>query len=180
MDEQLESADTLQDQEQPNDSSGVLSALDEARSSFQPWSDQCKRIDDTWNAAKRMAAGAVYDDDEFDLFWASTQILKPAIYARPPVPVVTTRFSIRDPFTDHVSEMLERVLTTTLTQTGIDDVMRGLRDDLILSSRGMCPGSRSMMRTESASSWSIWTVTTSCISRHANGRKLAGWRVLRG
>jgi len=137
MDEQLENADTLQDQDQPNDSSGILTALDEARSSFQPWSDQCKRIDDTWNAAKRIAAGAAYDDNEFDLFWASTEILKPAIYARPPVPVVTTRFSIRDAFTDHVSEMLERVLTTALTQTGIDDVMRGLRDDLILSGRGV-------------------------------------------
>lgn len=138
MDEQQpQFADTLEDVNEPKSSDVLLAAIRAAALSFDPWYTQCERIDKIFSLARTIGGTAHYDDPEFDLFWSSTEILKPAIYARPPSPVVSTRFSIRDPFLDQVSEMLERALSTTLDKACIDDVMRGVRDDLIMSGRGV-------------------------------------------
>lgn len=133
---QLTLADTLADPEASKSSKGVLTALDDAARAFQEWQAACDRIDERWSRAQALVQQA-WKDDDLDVFWASTEILKPAIYSRPPVPVVTARFSVRDPFLDQASEILERAIITTLAQAGIDDVMRGLRDDLVMAGRGV-------------------------------------------
>ncbi|WP_336947230.1 hypothetical protein [Asaia sp. HN010] len=137
MDDQPQFADTLEDQEDNKSSDVVLAALAEAQRAFRPWQDNCDRIDKKWSLSRNIANASDWSDAEFDIFWASTEILKPAIYSRPPVPVVATRFSIRDPFTDQISDMLERTLMTTLDLSDIDDVMRHLRDDLVMAARGV-------------------------------------------
>lgn len=134
---ELQDADTLENPDDKQDSGFVLDALQDAAKVFKPWQDLCNRIDDTWGRTRELNDATDWADDDLDVFWASTEILKPAIYSRPPVPVVSTRFSIRDQFLDTASEMLERVIITTLSQTGIDDVMRGLCDDLIMAARGV-------------------------------------------
>lgn len=138
MDEQQpQIADTLEDVNEPKSSDVLLTAIREAARSFEPWYTQCDRIDKIYSLARSIGGSAVYQDPDFDLFWSSTEILKPAVYARPPSPVVSTRFAIRDPFLDQVSEMLERTLATTLDKACIDDVMKGVRDDLIMTGRGV-------------------------------------------
>lgn len=136
-DQQPQLADTLVDADEPKSSDVILTAIREAAGSFEPWYSQCEKIDKLYSLARAIGGLASYDDPEFDLLWSSTEILKPAVYARPPVPAVSTRFSIRDPFLDQVSEMLERALTTTLDKSCIDQVMIGVRDDLILAGRGV-------------------------------------------
>lgn len=136
-DQQPQFADTLVDADEPKSSDVLLATIREAARSFEPWYDQCEKIDKIYSLARSAGGNAHYQDPEFDLLWSSTEILKPAIYARPPVPAVSTRFSIRDPFLDQVSEMLERALTTTLDKSCIDQVMIGVRDDLIMTGRGV-------------------------------------------
>lgn len=135
--EQPTFADTLEDVNEPKSSAVLLQAIRDAYTAFQTWLNECERIDKVFSRARSVGGVSTYQDPDFDLFWASTEILKPAVYARPPVPVVSTRFSIRDPFLDQVSEILERAIATSLDQTGMDDVMQGARDDLIMSGRGV-------------------------------------------
>ncbi|GAB6854051.1 hypothetical protein [Asaia astilbis] len=135
--EQPAFADTLEDVNEPRSSSIVLAAIRAAYQSLQKWQDECERIDKIFSRARSVGGVATYQDPDFDLFWSSTEILKPAVYARAPVPVVGTRFSIRDPFMDQVSDMLERAISTSLDQTCIDEVMKGIRDDLIMTGRGV-------------------------------------------
>ncbi|MFT8896280.1 MAG: hypothetical protein ABF968_04875 [Acetobacter sp.] len=128
-------ADTLEGQDDRESSEIILGQLAYAASEFQKWQSDADRIEKKFSQTK-VSGDYTWRDDELDIFWASTEILKPAIYSRPPVPVVSTRFSIRDPFLDQASEILERAISTTLDQTVIDDVMKGVRDDLIMSGRG--------------------------------------------
>lgn len=137
MDEQQQFADTLENTDEPKSSDVLLAAIRDAASEFDAWYSQCDRIDKIFSLARSRSGLSEWNDPEFDLFWASTEIIKPAVYARPPAPVVSTRFSIRDPFLDQVSEILERALTTTLDKSCINDVMIGVRDDLILAGRGV-------------------------------------------
>lgn len=137
MDEQPQFADTLENTDEPKSSDVLLAALSDAAKAFDVWYGQCERIDKIFSLSRSMSGLSDWSDPEFDLFWSSTEIIKPAVYARPPAPAVSTRFSIRDPFLDQVSEMLERVLSTTLDKTCIDDVMQAVRDDLILTGRGV-------------------------------------------
>ncbi|MBS1082343.1 hypothetical protein [Gluconobacter kondonii] len=135
--EQPTFSDTLEDVNKPKSSAVLLQAIRDAYGAFQPWMNECERIDKVFSRARSVGGVSTYQDPDFDLFWSSTEILKPAVYARPPVPVVSTRFSIRDPFLDQVSEILERSIATSLDQTGMDDVMQGARDDLIMTGRGV-------------------------------------------
>lgn len=137
MDDLPQPSDTLESPDDKVSSDVLLTAIAQAAKEFQPWYDQCEHIDKIFSLARSIGGVAAYKDPDFDLFWSSTEILKPAIYARPPSPVVSTRFSIRDPFLDQVSEMLERALTTALDKTCVDAVMKGVRDDLILTGRGV-------------------------------------------
>lgn len=130
-------ADTLEDANEPKSSSILLAAIRQAHEAFSPWLSECERIDKVFSRARSIGGIGTYQDPDFDLFWSSTEILKPAIYARPPVPVVSTRFSIRDPFLDQASEILERAIATSLDKTGMNDVMEGCRDDLIMAGRGV-------------------------------------------
>lgn len=135
--EQPTFADTLEDVNEPRSSAVILQAIRDAYTAFQKWQHECERIDKIFSRARSIGGVATYQDPDFDLFWSSTEILKPAVYARPPVPVVSTRFSIRDPFLDQVSDMLERAISTTLDKTCMDDVMQGVRDDVIMTGRGV-------------------------------------------
>jgi hypothetical protein len=48
-------------------------------------------------------------DKEFQMFWANCEVMKPAIYAKPPIPVVVPKFAgDRRPVYQAASEVMER------------------------------------------------------------------------
>ncbi|MDH4991304.1 hypothetical protein QEZ48_10765 [Aquamicrobium lusatiense] len=77
-----------------------------------------------------------YGDETFALFWASMEILKPAIYAKPPKPVATPRFADGGKTEKVTAELIQRCLESTFDRDGIDEVMLELRDDLAITNRG--------------------------------------------
>lgn len=134
-----QSYSTLQGDE-ANSSERVLEAIRHAEKAFRDWQAVCDEIDDSYSllgAARQGLLGQSWSDTRFDLFWASFEILKPAIYARPPVPAVAPIFSDSKPILDVTGELLERVSISTLARTGMHDVMREIRDDLIFGGRGV-------------------------------------------
>jgi len=129
---------------EPKSSAGVHTALVRAEREFNDWQATCFDIDDVYSlhgsgygGSRAMLDSYSWQDAKLDLFWASFEILKPAVYARPPVPAVAPLFKDNKPLHTTTAELLERVALSTFARTGIDDVMCEVRDDLIFSGRGV-------------------------------------------
>ena len=135
-DVKTEPSDSLELQSEATSSDILLAAIVGAEKSMAGYDAVCQQIDDLYSLQR----SDLFADDnghDFQLFWASMEILKPSIYARPPIPVVAPRFKDRDPIIAVASEMLERVLTATFSDASIDEVMLETRDDLALNNRGV-------------------------------------------
>jgi hypothetical protein len=116
-------------------STRILKAIREAQAAYRDYQDDCDRIDDVYS--KRVDWNSDWIDPDYDLFWASTEILKTAIYAKPPVPVVSPMFSDRRPLYNTAAEMVERVAVSDFERSDLDQAMLGIRDDLIFTNRGV-------------------------------------------
>lgn len=137
--EEIQPSDTLELKDEPKSSSVVLSVLQNAKDKFREWQNICDRIDTVYSKYQgyNRPYGENWTDGDLDLFWASYEILKPAVYAHPPKPVVSTQFKDRDPVKSKTAELLERVSVSNFDRSNIDDVMCEVRDDLIFTNRGV-------------------------------------------
>lgn len=102
---------------------------------FAKYNDSSDRIDKLYADLEKNAKTG--GEREFQIFWANLEVLKPAIYSRPPVPVVASRFKDRKEINRHASEILERTLTTAFDTEDINQTMRLVRDDLATNARGV-------------------------------------------
>tara|TARA_R100001143_G_C3360213_1_gene134985 strand:+ start:6796 stop:9144 length:2349 start_codon:yes stop_codon:yes gene_type:complete len=133
-----------EDEAREKASKPILSALKRSADAFKEWDASCHLIDDTYsrhgssyeNLMATYGAGN-WQDAEMDLFWSSSEVLKPAVYAKPPVPAIAPIFNDTGALKATTAEVLERSAVSTFKATGIDDVMTGVRDDLIFSGRGV-------------------------------------------
>lgn len=131
---------TFVDEYEPKSSRVILEAINHAEKSFRSYFDTCKRIDDILSARRSLfgaASTAAFTDQQYDLFWASLEILKPAIYAKPPRIVVGTRFQDANSTEKTVAELMERALNSEFDRSDIDQVMLDVRDDLAIANRGV-------------------------------------------
>jgi tRNA threonylcarbamoyladenosine modification (KEOPS) complex Pcc1 subunit len=123
----------------------ILREIRKAQKDFRDWQDTCQLIDDvysrygaTWDSLHKLYGGTTaWNDNDLDLFWASMEVLKPAVYARAPKPAVRPLFSDADLTKTKTAELLERVSTSALMATDINDIMYGVRDDLLFTNRGV-------------------------------------------
>jgi hypothetical protein len=112
-----------------------LEAIKEAEKYFSEYNDKCDKIDDLYANLKKLSNDSA--ERQMQVFWANLEVLKPSIYARPPVPVVAARFKDRKPMLRHAGEILERSLVTSFDQEDINETMIGIRDDLAVCARGV-------------------------------------------
>jgi hypothetical protein len=112
-----------------------LSLITDAETYFQTYQDKADNVDKLYADLETMANTA--REREMQIFWANLEVLKPSIYARPPVPVVVPRFKDRKELPRKASELLERTLCTSFDNEDIDATMRLIRDDLAISARGV-------------------------------------------
>lgn len=120
--------------DEPKSSAPWIELIVQAERAFQNYNDRCDNVDRLY--ADMNYLSNVTREREYNLFWSNIEVLKPSIYARPPVPVVTTKFKDRRPVYRTASEFLERCTNVSFDLTSIDDVMLGLRDDLAILARG--------------------------------------------
>ena len=131
--EESENSDTLMIEDDKKSSARVLAAIKEAERAFNDWNGYCDTIDEIY------ARGEVrgdWADPDYDLWWSSTEVLKPAIYAKPPVPVVSPQFKDRRKLQNTAAELLERSVVSAFDRAGLDLEMICTRDDLIFYNRG--------------------------------------------
>lgn len=130
-----ELADTLIDEREPKSSSAILEAITDAEKAFDGYMAYCRAVDKAYSLSLSNSDIASHDET-FALFWASMEILKPAIYAKPPKPIASPRFNDGGKVVKVTAELMERCLESSFDRGGIDEVMIGLRDDLALTNRG--------------------------------------------
>jgi len=111
-----------------------LDLIENGEKVLDDWQSIADGIDKQY--ADSTALNGIVRDREFQLFWSNIQVMGPAIYARPPVPVVTPKFKDRRPLYRTASELLERTCVVSFDMADIDQVMLGLRDDLTIVGRG--------------------------------------------
>jgi len=111
-----------------------LDLIADAQKCFQHYHDKCDNIEKLYGDLKELAEHST--EREFQIFWANLEVLKPSLYARPPVPVVMPRFKDYKELPRKTAEILERTLITSFEIEDIDATMSLVRDDLALTARG--------------------------------------------
>lgn len=139
---EIEEDETLSIEGEPKSSKAVLDALERSHKVFRDWQDICNEIDDIYSRRNRDSfriapLDRIWEDAELDLFWASYEILKPAVYAHVPKPVVSPQFKDRRAVKNRAAELLERTSISAFDRSHIDEVMCEVRDDLIFTNRGV-------------------------------------------
>lgn len=109
--------------------------IKDASKAFESWHQRCDNAKENYASLKRLANEK--GNKEMQLLYANLEVLKPTIYARPPVPVCKTRFSDRKPVSRAASEVIERCLLVSFDVERIHDTMLHVRDDVTLFARGV-------------------------------------------
>lgn len=97
------------------------------------WLERAKKIAKRYKRDDRSPTDGTR---KFAMLWANTQTIQPAVYSRPPVPVVTRRFADADPVARTASEVLERCLAYSVDVQDADSVLRQCSFDYVLYGRG--------------------------------------------
>lgn len=125
---------------EPKSAAPYLEAIECYRKEFDRWFHRCDQIDRVYSGLQSLSGITLTEstivDREYDLFWASMEVIKPSIYSRPPVPVVATKFKDRSPVKRVTAELLERSAISGFELTNINSAMLGVRDDLAINARG--------------------------------------------
>jgi hypothetical protein len=120
---------------EPQSAKAWLNLLLESEKAFERWNDHCDNIDKTYASLERLSQSG--RDKEFQMLWANIEVLRPAVYARPPNPVVVPKFKDRRPVYQSASEVMERTVTVAFDQAHIAELLKQIRDDLVMLSRGV-------------------------------------------
>ena len=114
-----------------------------------PWHDELRRYDEQFkkwvergeNVVKRYRderKDTEQTDARFNILWANVRTLKPAIYAKPPMPEVSRRFNDADPVARCASTILERALDYEIKQySDFNSTLSHVVDDRLLPGRGV-------------------------------------------
>lgn len=94
------------------------------------WISQAKKILDRYRSTK-------IKKNSFNILWANTEILRPAVYNSLPKPDVRRRFKDEDPIGKLVSEILGRALEYSVEAYDFDSVLKFSALDMLLTGRGI-------------------------------------------
>lgn len=119
---------------EPKSSKAWLKLISDAERIMRTYQDKADSIDRLYANLERLSKDS--RDREFQLFWANVQVLGPSVYSRPPIPVVVPRFKDRKALSRTAAELLERCAIVGIATESIDEVMRLVRDDLVIQARG--------------------------------------------
>lgn len=96
----------------------------------KPWRDESEKIIKRYRGEERKM-------NRFNVLWANTEILRPAIYNSRPNPDVRRRFRDADPVGKAVSELLERSLMVMIDADSFDQALKNDVLDGLLPGRGL-------------------------------------------
>lgn len=104
-----------------------------AKKDREKWRKQVKDI------VKRYRDERAENDNatQFNILWSNVQTLGPAIYVKPPEPVVERRYRDKDPIARIACRILERTLKYQIEHGYFHRTMKMCRDDYLLTAQGV-------------------------------------------
>lgn len=109
--------------------------LDKAEDYFKAYNDAADAIDKDLGTIERLSKKGVRR--AFQIFYANVEVLKPSVYARPPIPIVEPVFKTRDPVKTMGAQLLERALITYVRKHDLNRTLKGFRDDMLIIGRAV-------------------------------------------
>lgn len=113
-----------------------LNEIARAERRAERWRNRCRRIEKKYAQQASEAEGTSANQRQYAILWANTEVIRPAMYSRPPAPVVSRRFRNANPVARTATIMLERAIGYTLDAAKVHDSLLAVRDDLSLVARG--------------------------------------------
>jgi hypothetical protein len=110
-------------------------AIKEQLDSYQSWNEMVDNIGRHTYSAERLSSSE--REREMQIAWANSEVLKPTIYSRTPVPAVVTRHKDKRPLIKHTAEIIERSLKTSFDIEDLHSTLVLCRDQLVDCSRGV-------------------------------------------
>ena len=107
-----------------------LAELNIAHRDEKEWREEGKRLWEMYEGGKAKA-------HSFNILWANTELLLPAVYNSTPEPDVRRRFRDADPVGKGVSEVLERALSAQVDSYDFNDEAEAFVLDMLLVGRGV-------------------------------------------
>jgi hypothetical protein len=107
-----------------------LLELDLYKRNTSKWRKDAERIQDIYRGKNRQA-------NSFNILWANTELLRPAVYNSVPEPDCRRRFKDDDPIGKTVAEVLYRCLSFTVDQASFDAALKKSVLDMLLPCRGV-------------------------------------------
>lgn len=108
--------------------------ISQAKRQMHEWHNRCRHIERKYRADGRAGART---RPGFAILWSNVETLKPAIYARPPVPVVARTFQDSDPVGRAASMVLRRNIQHQIEEGKVHRKIKQVRDDYLLYGRGV-------------------------------------------
>lgn len=106
-----------------------LKAIEQRRNREKEWRKQGDKVVDRYRDARTDLDKQLA---KFSILWANTEVLKPAIFNRMPVPDVRRRYLTRDPVARTAAMIMERALTYSMDSYDFKDTLdRALEDYLV-------------------------------------------------
>lgn len=113
----------------------IEEALKERDSGYKPEGERSIR----WLRLNKDGRKSKATGDRLNIAYANYEILRTAIYARPPKPVVLPRFGggPQRQQLDAVAQVIERAIESNNEQTDVHSTLKAVRDDLLRVARGV-------------------------------------------
>jgi len=96
------------------------------------WRRRCAQVRKKY----RYADSASIKTRHYQLLWSNVEVLRPAVYAKPPKAAVIRRFNDPDRVARTGGEMLERCIDYLIDANDFDTTFKQVRDDFLLEARG--------------------------------------------
>ena len=106
--------------------------LGQYHAEFKPWTNRCTKIIRRYRDERPEATENLV---KFNVLWSNVETLGPAIYSRPPQPIVERRYLDQDLLANVASMTLERGIETQLDLGKFNERMKGARLDYLLCGR---------------------------------------------
>jgi hypothetical protein len=106
--------------------------IDSADRKLKDWRERAEQIEKRYEDERAKASRG----RKLNLFWSNLEIMKPAVYSRPPAPMIERRFGGADPVARLAAEILTRAVMFFISDEGFDDAMRDARDDWKIAGLG--------------------------------------------
>lgn len=104
-----------------------------AQKGFDRWLNRCSEIERRYRAEPR---NDLDDSVRFNVLWSNIETMLPAVYARPPVPVVMRRFRDQDPVGRAAAMILKRNIQHSIDVGELHALIKSVVKDWLLFARG--------------------------------------------